>query len=396
MARLSKILETTVALSEQFIISLSSPAATEPTPSNSIVPSEVLPLLSASAQALKSQTTKLSLLAINTPFTPSAIISVLSDINESVLPSLVTAALLLTPRNYTQTFYAEAKTLVKDALRELTALTHEVGATAEKYDRNTGFKLSEEDKHGVTTATGRVWKVCDQIGGLVSDGVVGLVIRKAREYLELVQDGIRELKEWDPEEELDDDDDDDGLWGDEFGNEEDDEVNGGGTGKGKAILGHGENEEEEEEEEEQENQRAKLDDEKKYLLRLLTLVSQLYTAIISHRLKNLDQKTSLLPKSSLKLLDSLVSCLHDLPNLVDEAAGSLYEHNIEYADAYSLKLRDRASEAVQMLRQPWTNGDVSAALGENAVTKEAEDKFSKWASVWVKVVDDLTKDKESG
>ncbi|EER28359.1 hypothetical protein CPC735_062320 [Coccidioides posadasii C735 delta SOWgp] len=387
---LLKALDTTLALSEQFSLNLSSPNASESAACNascSDPQTSPLPLLSAASHTLKAQTTKLSLLAINAPFTPSAIVTVLTDVNDAVLPSLTTAALLSVPEKYTQTFSTEAKALVKDALRELTTLIQGIRAIAVSHDKHKEFTLSGTDKNGITAATARVWEVCDHIINFASEGVVGLVVRKAKEYLELVKDGIRELKEWDPEEDLDGDD---GFWVEDFGDEAHGEANGGVLGKGKAAKSGDEEEEhmeDEDKDENDENQRAKLEDEKKCLLRLLTLVSQLYTAIISYRLKNLDEK-AILPKFSPKL-DSVASCLQDLPNLVDEAAGSLYEHNLEFSDAYSLRLRDRASEAVDLLCEPWVLG---ATLEQGDLSRR-EDKFSKWATVWIKVVEGLGNDR---
>ncbi|EEP77776.1 predicted protein [Uncinocarpus reesii 1704] len=386
-ARLHMVLETTIALSEQFNLALSSPAAADSTSSAPDHQPSPLPLLSASAQNLKAQTAKLSLLAINTPFTPSALVTVLSNINDSVLPSLVTATLISTPEKYTRTFRREAEALVKDALRELTALVHDIQLIATNYDKKQGFKLSDEEKNEVTIATGRVWSVCDQVVDLVAGGVVGLVIKKAKEYLELIQDGLRELKEWDPEDDLDDDD---GLWGDEFGSQDDSGPN-RGTLEKSAVIENGDGDEETEDEDSG-NQRVKLDEEKKYLLRLFTLTSQLFSAIISYRLKKMDE--TLILAGSSNRLDALTSCLQDLPSLVDEAAGSLYEHNIEFADAYSLKLRDRASEAAEMLCEPWVQGDMSDTSKQGDAPKGTEDKFSKWAAVFLRVVEDLGKDKE--
>ncbi|KAI1909295.1 hypothetical protein LOZ12_005322 [Ophidiomyces ophidiicola] len=376
--RLWKALDTTVALSDKLNSSLSSPS-----PAVSDEHPSPLLLLSASTQALKSQATKISLLAINTPFTPSAICTILSEVNDSALPSLTAAALLLSPAKYTQTFHGDAKTLVQDILHELTVLIRNIKNVSIKYEENKSFRLGEDEKHGITTATGRVWKVCDQIATIASDGVVGLVIKKAKEHLELVQDCIRELKEWDPE----NDDGDDGLWDDEFGDDGEDDTQGNMGGKiGHVLATDGD------EDSEEGNRTGKLVDEKNYLLRLFTLTTQLYTAIIAHRLKKITD-ISILPKICSKL-DTLTACLRDLPNLVDEAAGSLYEGNLEFADAYSLKLRDRAFETIDLLREPWAIEATHSILGDKAARKEVEDKFSEWGSVWLKVADELVKDRE--
>ncbi|KAK2865252.1 hypothetical protein FQN49_003757 [Arthroderma sp. PD_2] len=367
--RLIVLLDTTLGLSAQFISSLSlSPTSTASatTPRN---PEETgnktnlpLPLLAAAAQTLKSHTGKISLFAINTPFTPSAIKSVLSQINDSVLPSLVTAAFLLHPDHYTRIFQAEVNSLVKSALREFVTLIGDIKGIA----LGDGKELKEADRVAVTTAAGRVWKVCDQLVATSTDGVVGMVIRKANEFLELVRDGINELEEWDPE----DSDDDDWGMEDDFADEAKDD-----------------GEKDGEDDEDRDELIATLSKEKKELIRLLMPISKLYTAMAVQRLKPLKQD-SILPKYASNL-DDLVDHLKEIPDLVDEAAGSLYEHDIEAVASYSRQLRDCAITTVEIVRKPWISGDDADSKAEGQ--GEVEDKFSKWAAIWLKVLNELGK-----
>ncbi|EGD89440.1 hypothetical protein H112_03062 [Trichophyton rubrum D6] len=364
--KLLVILESTLGLSTQFISSLSlsaastssaTPRSAEEIDNNKNLP---LPLLSAAAQTLKSNTGKISLFAINTPFTPSAITSVLAQINDSALPSLVTAAFLLHPEHYTKTFHAEINTLVKSALREYIALINDI----KKIAVENGKSLADEDRVAVTTSAGRVWKVCDQLVAASTDGVVGVVIQKANEFLELVRDGIKELEEWNPEES---DDDDWGLVDD--------------------LADETKEEKDEDDEEDREEMVAMLSGEKKDLLRLLTPIAKLYTAVTTQRLKPLRQYP-ILPKYASNL-DKLMDNLKQIPDLVDEAAGSLYEHDIQAVASYTSKLKSGAISTVEIVKKPWY-----PEIGVNTNTDgqaETEDKFSKWATVWLKVLNELGK-----
>ncbi|EGE84912.1 hypothetical protein BDDG_07857 [Blastomyces dermatitidis ATCC 18188] len=398
---LSGILEATLIITDQFHSTLSIPlpqSESQPSNVNSNNPAPLpLPLLSASAAALKAQTTKLSLLAVNTPFTPSALITVLSTVNESILPSLVTAALLAVPTEYTQAFHAEAKLLVKDAFKEFGNLVGVVKVIADSGgsgDEGKGVTVTEQQKGEVMSCTGRLWKTCEQLVSFAEGGVVGFVAGKARQYLELVKDGIRELEEWDPEEE--EDDDEDGLFwddGDELG------------GKAKEKKEKDKASDESNDDEETTSSIANLQSEKSNLLRLLNPIAQIYPAIISHRLKSKissssstsnDRKqnyqpNSILSSAQISQVNLLLQRLKELPNLVDEAAGSLYDHDIDNVTMYTKQLCKCAFSAAEVARSPF----IESVNGETEIAGE-EDKFPKWADTWMRVIDGITRSKAEG
>src|SRR4051812_251052 len=88
---------TSCALIDQFQLSLNVPkVSSDEAAKNEEYPSPLL-LFKAAAESVKQTTTKLSLLSITVPFTGSAITSLVKPLNDSILPSLVTAALLVTP-----------------------------------------------------------------------------------------------------------------------------------------------------------------------------------------------------------------------------------------------------------------------------------------------------------
>ncbi|OGM40649.1 hypothetical protein ABOM_010459 [Aspergillus bombycis] len=364
--KLHVTLTTTLTLVEQFHLTLSSPSGDST--SAELSSRDALPLLSASSTALKSQVTKLSLLAITSPFTPSAVGSVLSNLNGSVLPSFVTAALLITPADHTKAFQAEALSLTKTGLNELSSLVKEVQSIAERNDEiqdrmmKKGIELSQSEKDLITVATGRVWGACDALIDLASNGVVGFIIRRVEEWRDLVRDAVEEIDEWDPDEE-----------GDEFFDEllSDD---------GKQSIGKGSEAELAEDSGDGEDT-AVLHELKRTAIRLLKPVVQIYPAIITNRLKKVPE---FLP-SLVNLLESLMVNLHRIPEQVDEVAGALYEADLERSIQYLKRTKDYAVEAVKLVVLPLSEQSVVNSQ------QKAEDKFTNWSKTWLKVMDGVSK-----
>ncbi|PKX93274.1 uncharacterized protein P174DRAFT_443154 [Aspergillus novofumigatus IBT 16806] len=359
-------LTTTLTLLEQLQAALSAPAGdTKPA---ELSGKDALPLLSTSATALKSQVTKLSLLTITSPFTHSAVGTVLSALNSSVLPSLVTAALLVTPTDHTKAFHAEIHALAKSTLRELTFLVTEVQAVAEKTDRaKEGQKkrgeLSQAEKDPVTVATGRVWDSCDTLIDVAAKGVVGFVIRRVEEWRDLVRDAVEEIEDWDPEED-----------GDEFF---DDLLSDDGAKDTK----------DEEKEEDTEDSCAALHAQKKSTLRILKPIAQIYPAIVANRLKGAgDVPCS--STSGIGRLERLMMNLQLIPEHVDEVAGALYEEDLGKCTQYLGKVKRCAMNAVDSVKPTWDTVDAPDS-------QQKEDKFTIWSKTWMNVLDEVSKSVEA-
>ncbi|CAG7958440.1 unnamed protein product [Penicillium olsonii] len=353
--QLSTTFTTTLALVEQFQTALTTPPATAAESAKDAKDVEALPLLTASATALRAHVTKLSLLAITSPFTHSAIGTVLRELNESVLPSLVTAALLITPAQYTKAFQTEVLGLAKSVLTELLGLVREVQRVDDKKEQEKGAKesdLTKAEKEVVTRTTGRVWDACDVVIDVSQKGVVGFVMRRVEQWRDLVRDAVEEIEEWDPE-----DDDDDFM--DELLDEDE---------KGQK-----------DEEEDDEEETAALNEHKKLTLRFLKPVAQVYPAIINNRLKNAGN-APLASSTGIKTLESLMVNLQAVPDHVDEAAGGLYEADFERSAEYLQKTRKCAAKAVDLVMVPWGAADDAPA-----------DKFTTWAKTWLKVVEEVSK-----
>ena len=309
-----------------------------------------LPLLSTASSALKAQVTKLSLFAINTPFTPSALNTVLAPVNDSILPSLVTATLLITPNAYTKAFCGEARILTRTVLKDLVKLILEVKATAEtkKKKGEKEEELSQSEKDAVTIATGHMWDSCDAVIKLAEDGVMGFLSRRVEEWRNLVRDAIEEIEDWDPDEE-----------DDFFGLDDDDGDTASSTDEDRGDT-------------------AALHEQKKSTIRVLKSIAQIFPAIAANRLRNQPCP------SSVPTLESLMLHLQDITGDADEAAGALYEGSTANSSGYLKKAKNRATDAIKLVVLPWQ------VDGERP--RESGDKFTVWARTWLKVIDDMVDD----
>lgn len=374
--KLLRLLKTAVVLSEQFQATLDTTPQAETSTSTTAAAAasksatDPLRLLSDSAKTLRSQVTKLSLLAITAPFTPSAISTVVGAANDSAMPSLVTAALLLTPSEYTRAFTSEARVLAKTCLKEFSTLVEEVQRLANRHDAGdfTGNQeLPAADKDVVTSRTGRVWDACDTVIDLVAKGVVGFVAGRVQQWHDLIKDAISELEEWDPE---DDTDFDDLLGSDQDDDDDNDE----------------DDYEDKEPTQEEKNQIDALHKQKKSTLRVIKPIAQIYPAIVSNRLKKGGLTVSSSSSNSqIQKLESLSSDLQSIPGHVDEAAGSLYEGSVPDSVRYLRLAKTTAERAVQLVSLPWRGENESNA-------EEKEDKFTVWSRTWMKVMADVIQD----
>ncbi|XRM45930.1 hypothetical protein ABZX51_008998 [Aspergillus tubingensis] len=358
--KLQSTLTTSLTLLEQFQGALASPSS-DISSSTDLSAKDALPLLSAASATLKSQATKLSLLTITSPFTPSAVTSVINALNESVLPSLVAAALLVTPAHHTKAFQSEVHALTQTALKETTVLLQEVQTVANKADdaQKKEAGLSQSEKDAVTVAAGRLWDSCDVLIDIAAKGVVGFVVRRVEEWRDLVRDAVQEIEEWDPDEEGDDFFDD--LLSDD--------------GKGKA-----DEDDDEEDDDDDDEDTAALHEQKKSALRILKPVSQIYPTITANRLKKTSDSPSLVGQ-----LENLMKYLQQIPGHIDEVAGALYEANIEKSLEYMRKTKDCAVKAVNLASLPLDVTDSADA------PQEKEDLFTTWARTWLKVMDQVSK-----
>ncbi|KAL3475314.1 hypothetical protein BJX99DRAFT_230041 [Aspergillus californicus] len=350
------VLKTTITLVDQFLSILSS-AQTNSKPTTGGKDNELDPLqlLSASGTALKSHVTKLSLLTITAPFTPSAVATPLSAFNESVLPSLITATLLVTPETHTKAFQTEVHLLTGTALKELSVLVKEVQiVSGSKTDEK---PLEQSEKDTVTIAAGRVWDACDVLIDIANKGVVGFMVRRAEEYRDLVRDAVEEIEGWDPDE------------GDEFF---DDLLDGDENEAGESSDDDSDGED---------KQSAALLERKKDALRILKPIAQIYPGIINNRLIKAPIS---LRASNITTLELLMKNLQQIPGHIDEVAGALYEADLDKCLRQLVMTKGCACTAIDLVVLPWE------ANRDSGDQEDAGDKFTTWSNTWIKVVEGVS------
>jgi Grap2 and cyclin-D-interacting len=362
-SKLRKTLNTTLDLLDQFTNALKSQPAADPasTP-NSPSP---LPLLSTCAATLRAQVTKLSLLIITPPFTPSAISTVLASLNNAILPSLLTATLLLDPSNFTKAYSAEAVSFTKATFRDLKDLAHLVAARSR--DENLNAEPTLARKSAVTEQTGKIWEDCDELKKLADDGIAGFVVKKAEQYLELIKDAVKEIEEWDPEGDDDEDDDDDAFFIDDqttfpqVSNNQEEQSNPPPTSTDKSSI-------------------QEITLVKTTLVKTLHRIPQSLHVVIAQRLKKglpllpLAQPPTAATLKHLHTLDHLLTQFSQTSTCIDDVAVRLYTHDALGALLTAEKARTCVVDIVTAVLEGWMGeeGEPLSGPAERDDGKEDE------------------------
>ncbi|KAI0129800.1 hypothetical protein BJ170DRAFT_288376 [Xylariales sp. AK1849] len=167
------------------------PPSSSSTPPQSI---DSLSLAHDSASLIKAHTTKLSLLIINEPFTPSAIVKVLQELVAGPIPGITTAVQVCEADRYTSIARHDLAWRSYRVLKELRGLVGVIPLD--------GKILSAEKKDGAhgdmgsITATGVIWAACDDVIQLKTMGIANLLVKKVEDYRDTLKDVLEELKEW--------------------------------------------------------------------------------------------------------------------------------------------------------------------------------------------------------
>ncbi|KAK4177227.1 hypothetical protein QBC36DRAFT_327456 [Triangularia setosa] len=178
---------------------------------------DALSLAHDSATLIRAHATKISLLIINEPFTPTAITKVVRELIAGPLPALAASAQECTAKRYTRVIQKDLAWKVTRVLKELRDLLSQIPKNGKILkDAKKNASAGAAGGKGSIAATGLLWAVCDDLMVFCKRGFSGNLVHKVDQLRETLKDVMEELKEWGEEtgddgEEDDDEDSDDGV-----------------------------------------------------------------------------------------------------------------------------------------------------------------------------------------
>ncbi|KAL8866734.1 MAG: hypothetical protein Q9174_006118 [Haloplaca sp. 1 TL-2023] len=340
--------------------------STHTAPSSTFPPPNCLSLLHDSSSLLHAQVTKLSLLLLNKPFTPSAIASIITSINSQILPGLMAANEICDARMYSQATHDEVHISLKDLTIAMIALAKQIPTNESEVERLEG------ESEIILQITGQVWKSCDRLKKIAELGIAGLALEKARAYHTLMKDALQEIEEWDP-------DDDDDFFG-EADSDSDNEakVNGRPSGASGEVNRDGVVSSNQQ----SDNDPPALDTIsiqdthalKAHVLEFSKHIRVVYPALIKGRIapfppfNRTSALSSLVSSPDIRTLDQLLQCLKRISEEMDELAGALYAEKAAEVHRYQMSMTALAQECVEYLKTDW----------------QRNNQYDDWISAWTK------------
>lgn len=316
---LKTTVEATSSLIEQLVSLIKASRTGSPASQKQLNDIDAISLAWDASSLIRAHTTKLSLLIINTPFTPTAIHTVLRELTSGPLPALATAVEVCSAASYTKIMRSELQWRVNRVLVELLSLIKMIPVEDEELkDGSAGV-----GKEVTLAATGVLWQACDDVMALKELGVAGLIIKKAGQYQETLKDALEELREWE-EETSNNDEEPEGrvevLESGDINTSNDTLVN--FFDYPHHIPA---------------NDSLQIRERLSKFLQRLKLIQHLYSAIIKRRLKTLPilpLRSDLFPRlgNVVERVDEIMSILKRLPDLTDELAIAFYEFDLKEID----------------------------------------------------------------
>lgn len=312
-----------------------------------------LDLAHDTASLIRAHTTKLSLLIINKPFTPTAISTILRELVAGPLPGLASAIELCTAGQYTKAMSTELQYRARKVFSDLGTLVQAIPLNGQILSDDAKNGTGTEKGKGSLAITGTIWEACDGVMELKSLGVAGLVIKKVEEYKDLLKDALEELQEWAVEES--DGEDGEDVEEEDPAQAEVDNI----FGSQRHIPS-----------DDPESIRPRLEASMKRL-RLLILM---YQAVVKRRLKAVphlphhDLSPEVKAKSGegpgiVNCLDELLEVLKKIPDITDELASAFYELDTKEIDKRMDQCFFTGFAAAELLVENW---------------KGEKDEFSSW------------------
>lgn len=342
-----------------------SPSTPATDPSSKILP---LALARDATSLVRAHSTKLSLLLINEPFTPSAIADVLKQLLSGPVVGVASCVQACDALLYTAFFRRELAWRCKRVLVALDELLAKIPEDGKVLSGAKKDGLVAEDK-GSLPVTGMLWAACDEVAALVDKGVGGYFVRRVDEWKDTLKDVMEELKEW-GDEEPDDDDEDDEEDQDQGQDEQDNtaheadaDADADGT-DAQDILDDLMSSAQCIPRDDPKSIRPRLES----TLRRVRLVVLLYTALSKRRLKKLPTLAPAPPaaspqSSTPQRLDEAARVLSALPDSFGDLASAFYDMDPAAIDAAADECFFKAFAAGELLSVAWDG---------------SRDEFSEW------------------
>lgn len=309
-----------------------------------------LSLAHDSASLIRAHGTKISLLIINEPFTPTAVSTVVRELVAGPIPGLVSAAEACAPKQYTAVVRRELAWRAQRVLSELQQLLQKIP--------NDGKILSESKREGFAKgekgslpATGLLWSACDNVIDLSKMGVGGFFVQKVDQWRDILNDVMEEMKEWGDEEPDSDSDSDVNNLSDQLGSQ---------SLSAQAMLDSLMNSHQTIPSSDPDRIRPRLETS----LKRLRLVTLLYQALTKRRLKKLPVLPPQNPDSNVpSRLDEMAKVLAKLPDSFGDLACAFYELQPSEIDKTMDQCFLDAFAASELFAKDWQDG---------------RDAFSEW------------------
>lgn len=329
-------------------------------------PLDALSLAHDSAALIKAHATKISLLIINEPFTPTAITKVLRELVDGPVPSLAVAVEVCTPQRYTRTIQQDLAWRASRVLKEVKQLLSRIPKDGKVLsDAKKNASAGAAGGRGSIATTGVLWSACDDVTVFAKRGFAGALAYKVEQLRDTLKDVMEELKEW-GEEADEDEDDEDEISEDEgsdsvahaASNHESTSIS--GTRDAQAVLDDLMNWQRHIPRDDPNKIRERLES----CLKRLRLTTLLYQATVKRRLKPLPHLPPALHSDTQSRLDEIIFILKRIPERFGSLALAFYELDRSEIDRLMDDCFFDAFAASELLVKPWE--------GE-------KDEFTDWA-----------------
>lgn len=147
-----------------------------------------LALFSDAGAVLKAQTTKLSLLVLNKPFSPKEITFILKALCNECIPALVSACQICPRISYTNFLHRIIRSSVGSSFKQYLGILDEIPVD------KASVELIQRQK--TLNSTGMIWESLDFMTKIGNGGITAVAAGKIDSYASLLQDAIEELEEW--------------------------------------------------------------------------------------------------------------------------------------------------------------------------------------------------------